>query len=83
MGLVRVFLTAGSPTTVASLWAVDDAAACYRREETILPQHSRGLFRATDLRSKVQVREDERVVNGGTHPFGSSRRMLRDDENCT
>jgi CHAT domain-containing protein len=28
MGLARLFFAAGSPTTVASLWAVDDAAAC-------------------------------------------------------
>src|SRR5450755_349273 len=51
--------------------------------ETVLPQHPRGLLRAADLRAQMQVREDERVVDGGTHHPSCSKRMLRGDENCT
>src|SRR3984893_9159344 len=51
--------------------------------EAGLPQHPRGLLRAADLRSQVQVRDDERVINGGTHHPSCNKRMLRVDENCT
>ena len=51
--------------------------------ETVLPQHPRGLLRAADLGPQVQVREDERVIDGGTHHPSCNKRMLRGDENCT
>ena len=35
--------------------------------ETVFPQHPRGLLRAADLRPQMQVGEDERVIDGGTH----------------
>jgi hypothetical protein len=31
----------------------------------------------------VQVGEDERVIDGGTHHPACNKRMLRGDENCT
>jgi len=47
-----------------------DVAQQDQATEAILPQHPRGLLGAADLRSQVQVREDERVIGGGTHHNG-------------
>ena len=35
--------------------------------KTVLPQHSPGFIGTAHVRTKVQVGEDERVVNGRTH----------------
>ena len=35
--------------------------------KAILLQHAGGVFRTADFRPQVQIGEDERVVEGGTH----------------
>ena len=48
--------------------------------ETILLQHAGGVAGAAALRAQMDVREDQRVVDGRIHCTIYSATMLRDDE---
>lgn len=45
--------------------------------KTVLPQHSPGFIGTAHVRPKVQVGEDERVVNGRTHHFNLYRANVK------
>jgi tetratricopeptide (TPR) repeat protein len=64
-GLASGFLAAGVPTTVATLWEVDDAGAA-RFAQAFYPRLARGLSAAAALReTQLELRRDP----GGRHPF--------------